>query len=436
MARRLGAVAARGHVAPAATSVLRRILEHAPAAWVGAPSHPRQLVEDERVGGTVDDGNEQAGERVAHGDECTSEGAVRAELDAARAGAAAKQPVYLRQRGDARVGNHGAALGEGAEHGAHASRVGQHSERTGRLLDGAALHGGRAIGVEDVRGLEPAGEALEVVQRVGAAGSRVRVHEVEPEPLRQEGEWLPIAHVREGAGRELERRGHEPSIRCGAGGGNRSRRAGATLACTSSPTPFRTMTTPLATLRRVVVGSTNPVKIGAARAVLRRLAPDVEVVGHSVPSGVPDQPWGDEETIRGALARARGACAQEGAELGVGIEGGVVANEDGSVRTCAWAAVVTADGREGVGGSLAMPLPERVARLVREGMELGHAMDRVTGVHDVKRGAGAVGILTAGLVNRQEAYEVLVAYALAPLLGDAGDAMHQPAPPSGGNCVG
>ena len=164
-------------------------------------------------------------------------------------------------------------------------------------------------------------------------------------------------------------------------------------------------------------------KVGAARAVLTRLAAGVDVSGRAIPSGVPDQPWGDEETIRGALARARGACATDGAELGIGIEGGVVAMDDGSVRTCAWAAVVTRDGREGVGGSLAMQLPERVAELVRGGMELGHAMDRVTGEHDVKRGAGAVGILTAGLVSRQEAYEVLVAYALAPLLPAAsGDA--------------
>jgi len=121
------------------------------------------------------------------------------------------------------------------------------------------------------------------------------------------------------------------------------------------------MSTPLASLRRVVVGSTNPVKVGAARAVLTRLAAGVDVSGRAIPSGVPDQPWGDEETIRGALARARGACATDGAELGIGIEGGVVAMDDGSVRTCAWAAVVTRDGREGVGGSLAMQLPERVA---------------------------------------------------------------------------
>ena len=181
------------------------------------------------------------------------------------------------------------------------------------------------------------------------------------------------------------------------------------------------MTTSLASLRRVIVGSNNPVKVGAARAVLQRIAPRVDVTGHPIPSGVPDQPWGDDETIRGALARARGACAMDGAELGIGIEGGVVAGDDGSVRTCAWAAVVARDGREGVGGSLAMQLPEHVAALVRGGMELGHAMDHVTGSLDVKRGAGAVGILTAGLVSRQQAYEVLVAYALAPLLQGASD---------------
>jgi non-canonical (house-cleaning) NTP pyrophosphatase len=49
-------------------------------------------------------------------------------------------------------------------------------------------------------------------------------------------------------------------------------------------------------------------------------------------------------------------------------------------------------------------------------MELGDAMDAVTGSRDVKRGAGAVGILTRGLVTRQEAYEALIAYALVPFL--------------------
>ena len=63
-----------------------------------------------------------------------------------------------------------------------------------------------------------------------------------------------------------------------------------------------------------------------------------------------------------------------------------------------------------------MPLPERVAKLVRQGVELGHAIDQISGELDTKQGAGAVGFLTGGLVDRQRAYEPLVAYALSPYL--------------------
>ena len=169
-------------------------------------------------------------------------------------------------------------------------------------------------------------------------------------------------------------------------------------------------------IARVTVGSTNPVKVSASRAVVERLFAGAQVSGAAVSSGVPDQPWGDEETIRGALARAHAARDATDADIGIGIEGGVVENADGTVRTCAWAAAVTRDGRHGVGGSLALTLPRHVAELVRAGSELGHAMDAVTGTRNIKQGVGAVGILTHGLVTRQQAYETLVAYALVPLL--------------------
>lgn len=168
--------------------------------------------------------------------------------------------------------------------------------------------------------------------------------------------------------------------------------------------------------QRVIVGSKNPVKIAAVRAVVTAKWPHAVIEGLSVASGVPDQPWGDDETIRGAETRAKAALQAGHGDLGIGLEGGVI-DEGSSVRTCAWCAAVDRDGRTGVGGSLSMPLPPRVGALVRGGMELGHAMDTVTGEHNVKHNAGAVGILTAGLVDRQRAYEWLVAYALAPWLG-------------------
>lgn len=169
----------------------------------------------------------------------------------------------------------------------------------------------------------------------------------------------------------------------------------------------------------VAVGSTNPVKIAAVAAVIARVAPGATVQGIAVPSGVADQPMGDDETIAGARTRATAARAALNATLAIGLEGGCVELSDGTMRTCAWAVAVDADGREGVGGSLAMPLPPEVAALVRSGVELGHAMDRVANARNTKHGAGAVGILTGGLIDRQRAYETLVTYALAPWLASA-----------------
>ncbi len=165
----------------------------------------------------------------------------------------------------------------------------------------------------------------------------------------------------------------------------------------------------------VAVGSANPVKVASVTNVVRHHDVAAEVRSVAVASGVPDQPWGDAETIRGARQRAVAARDAINADLGIGLEGGVV-DADGELRTCAWAAVATRDGRVFVGGSLSMALPPAVAAHVRNGVELGHAMDRVCATTGTKHGAGAVGILTRGLVDRQQAYEIITAYALAPLL--------------------
>ena len=180
-----------------------------------------------------------------------------------------------------------------------------------------------------------------------------------------------------------------------------------------------TLSSQLLTVKLVAVGSTNGVKVEAVRAVLARAGVDARVESAAVASDVPAQPHGDEQTIQGARTRAERARAAAGADLGVGIEGGVVELPDGALRTCAWAVVVDRTGRTGTGGSLAMPLPPAIATMIAEGLELGDAMDRHTGGKDTKYGAGASGVFTAGLVNRQAAYESLVTYALAPWL--AGD---------------
>src|SRR5688500_14924163 len=137
-----------------------------------------------------------------------------------------------------------------------------------------------------------------------------------------------------------------------------------------SLTDPRVVITRVIDAERVVVGSTNPVKIAAVRAVLARVGSAASVDGLGVTSGVRDQPFGDEETIRGGTRRARAALVAAHADLAVGLEGGVV-DDGATMMTCAWAVVVGRDGRTGIGGSLAMLLPGRVAALVRSGVELG-----------------------------------------------------------------
>lgn len=187
-----------------------------------------------------------------------------------------------------------------------------------------------------------------------------------------------------------------------------------------------------ATAMRIAIGSTNPVKCSASRAVLSRLYPDAEFVCFDVPSGVPAQPWGDLEARTGALNRARGALRAGEADLGVGLEGGVQESEFGLLTT-AWCVLVSRDGRVGVGGNSCTLLPEVVADWVRQGVELGAAMDRLVQQENTKHRNGAIGILTNDLETRRSAYETILRLALAPFqnpawyparTGQSGEALH------------
>lgn len=74
---------------------------------------------------------------------------------------------------------------------------------------------------------------------------------------------------------------------------------------------------------KVAVGSTNPAKVEAVREVFLGIYGDVEVVPIEVDSGVPDQPVGLEETVKGAINRAKQAIEKTDADFGVGIEAGL-----------------------------------------------------------------------------------------------------------------
>lgn len=166
---------------------------------------------------------------------------------------------------------------------------------------------------------------------------------------------------------------------------------------------------------RIAVGSTSASKLRAARSVFARAFPTAKVTAVAVPSAVAAQPASDEETIRGALYRAREARRRTGADLGVGIEGGIQQDARG-VWVSAWVAVVDAAGREGLGSGVRFRLPEWMARRALDGEELGGIVDRYMRSPQMHESWGAIGLLTAGLVNRQAALEQAIAAALPPFL--------------------
>lgn len=170
--------------------------------------------------------------------------------------------------------------------------------------------------------------------------------------------------------------------------------------------------------RRILVASNNPAKLRAAAEAFRYRFPDddVDVAAVSVSSGVADQPASDSETRTGAWNRARGARAAEpDADYWVGIEGGVEPLEDGLIAY-AWTAVLDAAGRRGEARTVTLPLPPAVTALVRQGMELGDANDRVFGTVDSKQRGGAFALLTDGRYTREGIYAQALSMALVPLL--------------------
>lgn len=165
----------------------------------------------------------------------------------------------------------------------------------------------------------------------------------------------------------------------------------------------------------VIVASTNPVKIEAARLGFERMFPGQSFTfeGVSAPSGVPDQPVGDDETLRGAHNRAAHVRSlRPDADYWVGIEGGV-ADAGSSMQAFAWI-VAIGRGREGQSRTAAFYLPEEVARLVRDGMELGHADDAIFDRSNSKQQNGSVGLLTGDAIDRLEYYAHAVVLALIP----------------------
>jgi inosine/xanthosine triphosphatase len=172
---------------------------------------------------------------------------------------------------------------------------------------------------------------------------------------------------------------------------------------------------------RIAVGSKNPVKLNSATNGFEQILNEnasitVESFAYNVPSGVPDQPIGDDETLKGARNRAT-ACFIEfkddqgsDPDYAVGMEGGI--SDENGLMTCYAYITIYNGSKFGSAKTATFEIPKAIADLVRGGMELGDADDAVFNKINSKQGDGTVGQLTKGLISRTEYYipAVILAY--------------------------
>lgn len=177
---------------------------------------------------------------------------------------------------------------------------------------------------------------------------------------------------------------------------------------------------------KIVVASTNPVKIEATRVGFSQVfGENIQLIGISIPSGVSDQPMSDDETHRGAKNRALNARqAYPDADYWVGIEGGIEEHL-GVLTVFAWIVILNQD-RTGHARTATFILPDEVAKLVKQGLELGDADDIVFGRANSKQQNGSVGLLTHDRIDRAGYYSPAVILALIPFINPELSFVHIP----------
>jgi inosine/xanthosine triphosphatase len=179
----------------------------------------------------------------------------------------------------------------------------------------------------------------------------------------------------------------------------------------------------------VVAGSLREPKLNAVRAALNACRPwlyadsPVEIIGIDVPSDVRSTPLSRAETMRGARNRAQSLQniakqRNESWQFFIGLEGGLdVVSLYGERRVFLESWVYVAD-QEGVGyygQSGAIALPEVLAtRVVDDGVDLSDAIDAYAGAQGIRDHLGAWGVLTRGLITREEAFRIATINALSP----------------------
>ena len=158
---------------------------------------------------------------------------------------------------------------------------------------------------------------------------------------------------------------------------------------------------------RIIVGSKNKAKVDAVKEILMEYPhlANAAIEVAATESGVADQPRSLEETMRGAVNRAKNAW--KSGDYSIGLESGLMevpGSRTGHMDVCVCAIY---DGKETYFGfSSAWEFPDKkvLDLMLQDGLDMSQAINKagLTKNSNIGSEEGAIGILTKGRMNRKE----------------------------------
>ena len=169
---------------------------------------------------------------------------------------------------------------------------------------------------------------------------------------------------------------------------------------------------------KVLIATQNKGKIEGTKRAFEKYFNDVEIIGISAQSDVPEQPV-NEETWQGAKNRVKNLkqLAKENnidADYFVAIESGML-NSLGNWMIINIAVVEDKNGLESVSCSPGFPVPEKLVEKIKE-IGLGQVMDNHFNESDLRSRGGGIQLLTHDVVSRIDLTEVAFEMALTKFI--------------------
>ncbi|MEI8143253.1 MAG: inosine/xanthosine triphosphatase [Candidatus Berkelbacteria bacterium] len=168
---------------------------------------------------------------------------------------------------------------------------------------------------------------------------------------------------------------------------------------------------------KIAIGTTSELKIRACEVALKKFDIDNELISIKTESGVADQPFGFGDIVIGARNRATQALNNvENAELGIGIENGLIQIEEiDQWFDLPCICISRRDGGERIAFGAGYNIPfELIERIKNENTELGKIIQEF----DSSAEKDPIGYFSGGKLKREEIIAQAIECALTKIGGE------------------